>query len=311
MRNLILVNKRSNSGKAALRWPSLRNRIYSRLDGFVTEADCPPAGEILALVKDQLKFPEPLRLIYAGGDGTLHYIINDLMNLRSRELKRIAVGGIGLGTSNDFCKPCKSRIDNVPLRLDFSKLLQSDVGVIEYNGKHGERTTRYFILNSGCGVVANANAFFSSNDLFLCMTRKHFRSLAIAYTALRTILFHRNIPLEIRYNGTWHSMHMSNLNAIKSPYISGDFKYDSSVDPGNGFLGIRICDNMTRWQLMKTLYDMTRDCFSGKNNRVSFESEFLEIRSEHPIIIEADGELYPASEARFGIIPRAIRLAQP
>ena len=311
MRNLILVNKKSNSGKAAGRWLALQNLIYSRLDGFVTEADCPPAGKIVALVRDHLRFPGPLRLIYAGGDGTLHYIINDLMNLRSRELSRISIGGIGLGTSNDFCKPCKTRIDNVPLRLDFSRLIQSDVGVIEYNGKQGESATRYFMLNSGCGVVANANAFFSSNDLFLRMTRKHFRSFAIAYTAVWTILFHRNIPLEIRYNGAWHSMYMSNLNAIKSPYISGDFKYDSSVDPGNGFLGIRICDNMTRWQLMKTLYDMTRDSFTGKKNRMSFEAEFLEIRSEQPIIIEADGELYPAQEVRFGIIPRAIHLAQP
>ena len=87
-------------------------------------------------------------ILAAGGDGTLHEVINGVMERPQQPV----VGIIPLGSGNDFARTCGLRADaNQLIELIRAQSFQpTDVGCLHLHDREGKPQTRYFI--NACSV---------------------------------------------------------------------------------------------------------------------------------------------------------------
>ncbi len=91
------------------------------------------------------------RVIAAGGDGTVHAIVNALPT----ELSRIRLGIMPLGTGNDFArglgiKTVAHAIEQ--LRFDQSRII--DLGRVHFTGFDGMPQSRFFVNVANVGLIS-------------------------------------------------------------------------------------------------------------------------------------------------------------
>jgi diacylglycerol kinase family enzyme len=96
---------------------------------------------------------------------------------------------------------------------------------------------------------------------------------------------------------------------IKNPNISGSFCYDQDIQPGDGFLGLNICHDMNKFELVSTLIDLTNGRFSGKRKRISELVKACRFDAGQWLALETDGEVMMAKNIEFSILPCAISIA--
>ena len=157
---LIIVNERANAGNGARRWrkveAALRNS-GAAFDVASTDSEADAERVVAAAATQGHEV-----VVAAGGDGTVNGVLNAILTNGTD----VALGAIGLGSSNDFHKPFAPDkcVDGVPVRLDPTQAVRADVGRATLTEPSGATRIRYFVLNASVGVVAQGNAFFNTPD---------------------------------------------------------------------------------------------------------------------------------------------------
>jgi diacylglycerol kinase (ATP) len=235
----LLLNDKAAGGTAKKKWESIKNQIQARFDNLkiVNIYDQTAMEQIL---KELDKINEN-KVIIAGGDGTINYFINKLMEAKNEnEIKSISIGVLGIGSSNDFCKPFnkESFINGVPCKINFKDAQLRDVGILKYRSNNG-LLCKYFLLNASIGVTAEANNIFNNPDKVLKFLKKYFTSAAIIYSALKTIINHKNFLVQITFDPfDKYSFGISNLSIVKSPNFSGNLCYPIEANYQNGLYDV-------------------------------------------------------------------------
>ena len=242
-------------------------------------------------------------LISVGGDGTLNALLNTLLNSNKFDPDNFYLGAIGLGSSNDFLKPVSSEVDNYPTRLNFKMVSRHDIGQVSFLNAEGNQKTRYFIVNASLGATAEANLFFNNGDWLLKFFKKWIKTFAILYAAIRTIWLYKNFPARIIRPGQDKLIMLSNLGVIKNPFVSGSFHYDQIIEPNDGKLGLNYCDNMSKKELLGTLYNLGKGQFGDGIKRVSEFVETVSLETGKPVALETDGEVFQGSQFNFSVLP--------
>ncbi len=285
----ILVNRAANAGKAEKSWSRIQNQVLNLLpdDPFIIAYH--PSENIDDIIRELIHESGVRSIISAGGDGSLHYVINCLMDYPKSIRREIIVGCIGLGSSNDSLKPFKETIAGIPVRIDAHQAIPIDLGLVYFDDD--KSTQRYFINNASLGVTARANNLFNNPDTFIRLTKKRLTDVAIIFSALKTIMTNKNIPMSIIYSSGHIDSDISSISIIKTPYLGGILKYDQHIDRNDGQLGINICDRMSRIRLVKTVYNLTQAKFTDKPGCISFHSPYVHIECPDRVSIEMDGEI--------------------
>jgi hypothetical protein len=116
-RYAVLVNLAANDGRAAARWESISREVLERLPPDTLIHHFRPPENVESLVRVWLDQGVDA-FISAGGDGSANYLLNLLMRHSREHAEQLWLGGIGLGSSNDFVKPKQHFIQELPVRLD-------------------------------------------------------------------------------------------------------------------------------------------------------------------------------------------------
>ena len=100
---LVIVNAHAGGGKGPVRWGRLAPRLqtlYPHIAVVTTEAEeAVDAARAAAAAGVKV-------IVAAGGDGAVNALLNGLMDpATDRPRWDVALGAIGLGSSNDFHKP--------------------------------------------------------------------------------------------------------------------------------------------------------------------------------------------------------------
>ena len=306
-RYAVLVNLAANDGRADARWESVAPEVLERLPpGTAVHAFRPPE-DVAPLVRAWLDQGVDA-FISAGGDGSANYLLNLLMRHNGEHAEQLWLGGIGLGSSNDFVKPKEHFIQDLPIRLDMENAAPADVGKAEWSTEGGETRQQYFLANASMGVTANANWLFNPGDSVIRFLKKRWTNGAILYAALRSILGHHNLPAILEADGQQQSFRLSNLAVLKSPYVSGSFCYDDPVTRNDGLLGINVCADMGPVRLIRVLYGLSQGRFRGSPHTLSFTTRDLRVHTTRAAALELDGEVAQCRSVRFTVCPGAIQL---
>jgi diacylglycerol kinase family enzyme len=299
----ILINPRAHQGKALRKWESIRAHMLKSFPG-VREIFVEPGFDLqgfLALL------PEGTLLISAGGDGSVNYLVNAILKQPGLN-KKLSIGAIGLGSSNDFHKPFRCSLHNIPIRTNARTAKWCDVGKILYEDGCGTKKEKYFIVNASFGATAEGNWKFNNPGLFLKWLKKTSTAAAIHYTSLVTILGFRNRSCRIQSDSIDKTTRVSNINILKIPYVAGSLHYDQSISQDDGRMGLHICEDLSRWELVDTLMGLQKGRFKQNNKRSSTYTGHFLLESKKPVTVECDGETEKATRIEITLLPKALKI---
>lgn len=303
---LVFLNPAAGGGRALSRWERIAPRITETTRIQVHLLGNQEDG--LQVLEEAVKRGES-EIVAAGGDGTVNAVLTMLMHESMRDaLRGLTLGAIGLGSSNDFHKPASDIVETCPCKLRFADARPRDVGVLA-TGLNGTGVYRYFLNNASLGATADANRRFNEPDRLLRWLKRVSTPAAILYTALSTIAWHRDSTaiMTAPLAGS-AQVRLSNLGVLKNSHVSGALHYDPPGLLDDGLLGIRLCQGMTRRELVRVLFALSRGRFSELPRTVSWSDSSLTIVTNEPVNIEFDGEITSSCSVRFTVMHNILKV---
>jgi len=308
---LILLNKYANNGKGLQKWEKFKPEIEEKY-----------IGRHYNLVSDFAGLNEGLRgefkrgertFVAAGGDGTINFLLNHIMQMKEGDRQQLVMGAIGLGSSNDFHKPFSEdnfENDKVPLKLNHKKAAEHNVGQVEFKDENGEWQRKYFIINCGLGIVAQANYLFNSKDKVVKRLKSKWVMGTIWYAALKTLFSAQNIPAKIMIGNKIYKTDVTNLSVIINPHVSGNFCYDFKISSSSNYLGVALCERMGILSRLRTILSLTRGKFVGLPKTRTWRTSRIEIYPDYSTPLELDGEVYLARSIRIKLLRGVLKVSQ-
>lgn len=245
---------------------------------------------------DNSSFAECVKLsgaegvIAAGGDGTLHAVINWL----KRNAIDLPVGVIGSGTSNDFA---------ANLQLDETKVIDAvaegrtrpvDLGLV--NG------AEYFINVASAGVFTSiAHEVDSRLKNFLGKSAYYLRGLS----ELKNF---KTVPLEIVADGQSVSVDAFLFLVLNSSCVAGFKKIADTAQIDDGkldLLALKKCSVSNLVTLAKKI--LAGESIQGDDNILSLQAAQIEVSSSAKLTSDLDGEAGSALPLRIETLRHALK----
>ena len=239
------------------------------------------------------------RLVIAvGGDGTAHEVVNGLLRRPSASPPR--VGFLQRGTGADLRRSLASprRAEDVAawLRTDRSRLI--DVGRV------GTSTGRcYFINVADAGIGAEVVRRAARGPAVMGGTVNFLGGAVIS------LLTHRNALVRIRLDdGPVVTRRIRTVAVANGAYLGGGMWIAPEAQPDDGRFDVVTVGDVSRILGIRSLPMLYRGTH-GQLAQVEFGlARRVEIDSEEPIGVEADGELVGHTPAVFEMVPGALQV---
>ncbi len=287
---LVFVNPCAGYGRAKERWSRVQRELSRRLgdqEVHVVETGPQLGQKIHEYIESGDGF-----LVAAGGDGTVHLVVNVIMNLPDALRRELIFGAIGLGSSNDFHKPLRAEntLEGIPARINVRSAIRHNLVKFTWN-EDGREMTEYAIVNASIGLVAEANRLFNSGDRALRWLKSISTGAAIQYSAVRTLFLGRDQRVWLSVDGTARDRIVSNLGIIINPHFGGDCRYDTPISQDGDFMRANLCENMSALRKLRTFVSLERGKFAGLPGTSSWECSLVAVESATPFTLELDGEV--------------------
>lgn len=233
---------------------------------------------------------DPEGIIAAGGDGTVHEIVNLVM----KEKLRLPVGIIGSGTSNDFA---------TYLRLDtedyFDRIAQGKTMAVDL-GKVGDE---YFINVISAGMVTSIAHEVDTR------LKNTFGKLAYYVQGLKTLPQFKALDIVIKADGE-EIREKAFLFLIVNSSVVASFKNaarQASVQDGK--LDLLLMKQCNIGELMT----ITAELLAGKDvtsrkEVVYRQASTYEVCCDTELVSDLDGEIGPKLPLKIETVPHAIEL---
>ncbi len=230
-------------------------------------------------------------IIAAGGDGTLHQVVNLVMKAGLQ----LPVGMIGSGTSNDFATylHIHENLEEYFDRIAAGKTRKVDLG------RTGDR---YFVN------VASAGALTSIAHEVNAKLKNALGKMAYYLRGIGEIPKFRSFPVSLKADGQEWELEAFLFIVLNSSVVGSmkNVAAEASVDDGKlDFLAVKKCSPA---RLMK----LTADLIAGKSVAAQDAvfhvqaQKFLISAQNGPTVSDLDGELGPELPLEIETIPQAI-----
>ena len=292
----VIVNPTSGNGLAKKRWPVINQLLLE--NGFDFDYKFTDyAGQSIEIVQSIIN-QGFTKIICVGGDGTLHNIVNGIMEQSLLPTTAIKVGVIPIGTGNDWIKthgiPKKSR-DAITLISENNECVQ-DVGRIEFIDE--VKKAVYFNNLAGVG--------FDGYVVHKVGKYKFIGALAYLAGALAGLFKFKNFTVEVGAAG--QSIKSKSLMALVGlcQFSGGGMQLTHKSDPADGLFDITIAKDMNKWEVLSNLTKLFNGQITAYKKVDTFKTNVVSIKTENAKpFIQADGELIGQGSFSATIIPNA------
>ncbi|MEN8172385.1 MAG: diacylglycerol kinase family protein [Chloroflexota bacterium] len=296
----LIINPNANMGKAWRVAADLRS-IVEEFGGADWSGTVYPTHAI-ELAKQAAQDGYEL-IIAVGGDGTVHEVINGIMQVPAQERPRIGV--VPLGSGNDFAYAVGMKTDPFEaLHQVFTGEAHAvDLGRIEDN-----RGIEIYIDNT-IGIGFDATVTIRSHKMPIV------RGFAMYLAAvLQTIAMDHN-PAYLQFESDqekWEG-NTTMLVMCNGPREGGGFMVAPDAVNTDGIFHYASIGDVTRPFMLRLVPEVMRGTH-GRFDKVSMGSfKTLTVKSDRPLYIHIDGEIFSGfgtdvNELKLEIIPGAIEV---
>jgi len=252
--------------------------------------------DVRRLVKDALKKGVDL-VIAAGGDGTVSGVVAGMLN------SEVPMGILPAGTGNNLARDL-----SIPLNLgEAMNLLDSEhtirtMDVMEVDGQ------KYYVLNVSVGVSSLTMRTTGRNE------KRRFGMLAYIYRAagsIRNSALHRfRVKVDervIRFSASELMIANSKFMGLQ-PQLNG-----VDVDPNDGRMDMFIVRAQSVRDYVGVFSKFLMQHREEKDTKLHYLSaeQTIQIESEFPLPVQADGEEIGNTPVTIQLIPNALRIIAP
>jgi diacylglycerol kinase (ATP) len=244
-------------------------------------------------------------VIAMGGDGTVHEVVNGLMQIPAEA--RPILGVVPVGSGNDFAHSIDVPMDSAhalahALNGEFSSV---DIGLMtDENGRQ-----EYF--DNTVGVGFDAVVTIRSHKLPVV------RGFLMYLTAViqTIVLNHQPARMQLEVDGTkWEQTNLM-VTVCNGPREGGGFLVAPEAKNDDGMLHYAMIAKVSRAMMFRLIPEVMKGTH-GRFKQVKLGAcKKFSLTSERPVYIHADGEIYTSfgsnlRKVDFEILPGALKVVK-
>ncbi len=296
---VLICNARSGRGGVAKALPDVQEHLRNRdLEYELRYTEGPGHATFLAreALDSGIRF-----LVAVGGDGTVHEVVNGMIDNDRAVDPEAVLGVVAAGTGSDFIKTFGIRaLPGAAVgHLDGPNSFPIDIGKIVYT-EGGREVTRYFPNIAEVGLGAEVVARAAKLPRWLGPT-------VYLFAFWLTMGRHKVAQVKVDLVDRTYEGPMNNMVVANGQFFGGGMKIAPKAAPTDGLLDVQI-----EHARKKDAIAMMPKVFKGAHLPHPDVKEAKRVRcsisSERPLLIEADGEVLGHTPARFEVLRDIIRL---
>ena len=297
----LIVNPTSGSFSGKRKWKQISTEFEAQHIQFDFEFTTKPQHEcelvVQALMKGYRKF------VSIGGDGTLHHIVNGLMQQKTVPKQDLKVAVIPLGTGNDWVKTYKipKNIKKAVAIIKSEHTVLQDIGTI-------------LLLNEAKTVFFN-NVAGLGFDGYVVKRNERLKFLGAASFLISTVLSLASYKAtSFTIETTQQKLTTKSLLTIVGicQYSGGGMQLTKDVNPVDGLFDVSVAKHFTLFNLLRNVFGLFNGSITNHALVETFKTNEVTITTSEPaVFIQADGELIGTGGFTATILPKSLRFVVP
>jgi len=297
----LIVNPTSGSFSGKRKWRQISSEFEALSIPFDCEFTTKPQHEyelvLEALEKGYRKF------VSIGGDGTLHHIVNGLMEQKLVSQQELKLAVIPLGTGNDWVKTYK-----IP------KNIKKAVAIIKSEHTVFQDIGSISLLNSDTKVFFN-NVAGLGFDGYVVKRNERLKFLGAASFLVSTVLSLASYSSSLfTIESAEHKLSTKSLLTIVGicQFSGGGMQLTKDVNPTDGLFDVSVAQHFSLWKLLRNVFGLFNGSITNHTQVKTFKTnEVMITTSSIHVFIQADGELIGTGGFRATIVPKALQFVVP
>jgi YegS/Rv2252/BmrU family lipid kinase len=279
---------------------------YTERPGHATEAT-------RAAIEDGATF-----VVAAGGDGTVHEVVNGMMDSEKPLNPATVLGVVPGGTGCDFVRTFGISQDP----LEASKHLlgdglwgRLDMVRVTCATPEGGTHSRWFVnvgeAGLGAAVVARAARLprWLGGNVYRVAA---LREIAALRHITGTVAMHgrkaRGSRVDAPLEPTTYEGSIDLLLVANGQFFGGGMRVAPRAIPEDGLLDVLIAHDIGRREAVGLMQKMFTGTHVPSPKVAEFLAERIEVHTDAPLAVEVDGEVIGSTPATFDLLPAAIPL---
>ncbi|MET1013448.1 MAG: diacylglycerol kinase family protein [Paenisporosarcina sp.] len=282
-----IINPLAGNGKAERKWHVFKEGLDFPYEFFMTKAP----KDATAIAKTVSRSNNKQLIIAFGGDGTVHEVIEGLM-----DSEPTIIGVVGAGSGNDFGRGyvsfrTPSEINAyVSSEHHFQKM---DIGLIKTNHEPS-----YFVNNAGLGFDAFVAFKVNKSPFKKWLNQFGLGKLTYTYFVIYTLLTFKRFRLSISSNSNQKEFQNVWFATVSNqPYFGGGMKISPSSNPTDGLLELTVVHDLSRMKLLVVFATV----FFGKHTKFKevhqIQASTFSLSTDSSVYRHTDGEFAGLTEA--------------
>jgi YegS/Rv2252/BmrU family lipid kinase len=295
---LAIVNPASGRARARAVWPSVERelgRAGVRIDVELTTR--PHEGEAMAraAARDGRR-----RILVAGGDGSVHDVVNGILNAGLDADDRVTLAVAPGGTGNDWARSLGIGRDPQAIVASIvgGRTSLLDVGVIDFPRALPPKR-RWFVNVAGAGYDAHVISRLPER---VPSALAYFKGALGGLASYRSPLFH------VTADGVTIDGRMLLALVANGRYCgnSMDVAPDARLD--DGLFDVVLVDDVSLAMVLMKIAKLYRGTILGDPVVRHLRTASVRIDAEPRVAVEADGQVIGETPAEFSLRPSALKV---
>jgi len=301
----VIVSPVAGRSKDPVHWTPVVDELRRRFPSAPLITTRAPGDERTATA-ELLRAPVD-RIVVAGGDGSIHQVVEALLSSVATSADRPSLGFVPLGSGNDLARGLG--IPLVPAdavrALEAGRERPIDVGKVTFLGETPVRSA-FWMNQSYLGFGARVVDRVSRG-------RRPANQTAYVRSALREAL---HSPVR-RYTFRSDDQPVESASAVNLLVTNGRYSGSGMLsspraDPSDGAFDVVFVGPMGRIHLLRDLRRFQAGTHLALPEVRTWRVKTFEVRGERPDdLVEADGDIIGRLPARYEVLPGAIRVLVP
>jgi YegS/Rv2252/BmrU family lipid kinase len=242
-------------------------------------------------------------VIAMGGDGTVHEVVNGLMQIPAN--KRPVLGVVPIGSGNDFAHFIK-----IPMAADraLAHALNGAATPVDI-GKMTDENGRTEFFDNTVGIGFDGIVTIRSHRIPVV------RGFLMYFVAVIQTIFLNHKPNAMRAEVDGQSMEFSNImfTICNAPREGGGFLIAPDARIDDGLLDYLMVSNLGRLRMLRLVPEFMKGTHTGFKEVSMGTCKKFSLKSSLPLYIHADGEIYTSFGSNlhgvtFEILPGALQV---
>jgi YegS/Rv2252/BmrU family lipid kinase len=242
-------------------------------------------------------------LVAVGGDGTINEVVNGMIHGDQALVPDSVLGVVAAGSGSDFIRTLglPAEAERAARLLAGTQVRELDVGKVTYGDGEGRRAVRYFVNIAEAGLGGSTARRAASLPSALG-TARYFLAFWLTLPSFQVGSVRLEVDGHAAYEGRAVNVVVANCR-----FFGGGMQVSPRSDPSDGAVEAAVFTGP------KTdSFTILPKVYAGRHlphpNIVELKGHRVEVETQPPLQIEADGEVLGTTPATVEVLTRALKV---